>query len=269
MSAWKNSDWSNIISEVNGLAINPPRNQCDYGPSPLEPLPMIGPDHKWSKDDIRAVRRKLLEMRDDNRFEAPLVKWSESIISEMEWAILIGWKHIDEETWQDYDVLAQYVEVPISDSGQYTKTCCVPVEENPTAFEYGMRATVVWSWEGQHLTFGPLEMQVGPAGIPYRRASIYYHLVSSETRDGEVVSSFDGNVERGPWDIGCDGVLRIGAELKFAEISNYQEEIASAWIDQGISWQECLMNQPCGQALQAHQIVKTATISDFRIHIYN
>lgn len=86
MAVWKRKDWNEIIQRINDLSANPSQG-CD----PLPPLEEVGPNHRWSKSDIRTVQDRLTEICSENQFSAELRLWSQSVIDEINAAIAAGW----------------------------------------------------------------------------------------------------------------------------------------------------------------------------------
>jgi len=85
-SPWTREDWNNIITQVNDLAANP-----DAGCDPLDPLPLVDPDHIWTTSDITGVRDLLTQICKDNNFSTETRLWSQEIIDEIQEAIDNGW----------------------------------------------------------------------------------------------------------------------------------------------------------------------------------
>lgn len=83
---WTREDWNEIIRRVNQLAENP-----DPGCQPESTLEEVGPDHIWSKSDIRQVHDLLKRICGDNEFEDIPDLWKQSIIDEINEAIDRGW----------------------------------------------------------------------------------------------------------------------------------------------------------------------------------
>ena len=76
MGAFKRSDWNDIIDRANGLI-----NTCNN--TEVTPLNHVSENHIWTRADIEAVRSKLTELCSNASFSAPLIKWTQAIISEL------------------------------------------------------------------------------------------------------------------------------------------------------------------------------------------
>lgn len=72
-------DWNDILNRINALIAN-------NGLS-ATPLPLVVGQHRWSVTDIVAARNKLTEIGSTLIFVAPLVKWTQVIIDELNEAI--------------------------------------------------------------------------------------------------------------------------------------------------------------------------------------
>jgi hypothetical protein len=84
--AYKRTDWNSIIQRVNALCQSPSAG-CDA----VALLDEVGENHRWSVQNIQAVRDKLTEICSENTFTAELVKWKQDIVDEIEAAIARGW----------------------------------------------------------------------------------------------------------------------------------------------------------------------------------
>jgi hypothetical protein len=78
---FKLSDWNGIITDVN--------NKIDDCDCELPYLPLADSNHLWSAADIVAMRTTLqnLCIGSSPTFTAPLVKWSQAIVDELQTAI--------------------------------------------------------------------------------------------------------------------------------------------------------------------------------------
>lgn len=84
--AFTRDDWNLIIEQVNLLAESPPP-----GCTAKSRLELVGPNHIWTQDDVQQVRDKLTELCADHAFSADLKLWRQSIIDEINTAIVSGW----------------------------------------------------------------------------------------------------------------------------------------------------------------------------------
>jgi hypothetical protein len=101
---WTLDDWNDIIQRVNDLAQNP-----DPGCDPVDPLEEVEAPHIWKVQDVEDVRDKLMEICDENEFEAELEYWKQDIIDEIEEAIDNGWCNCEKCQAEDItDVIFSY-----------------------------------------------------------------------------------------------------------------------------------------------------------------
>lgn len=110
MSAWKRSDWNDIIQRVNALGANPPEEHCN----PVEGPEEVEEGHIWSRIDIEWVQDTLQEICNQNTFSRALVLWKQEVIDEIESAIAKGWCNCEPiEDWP-----------PCSNAGPPSETAC-------------------------------------------------------------------------------------------------------------------------------------------------
>ena len=93
--AYKLEDWNNLLDQVNDVITNPPED-TDCEDIEIDPIPHVGPDHKWSKADIQEVHDKLCQTCDDISFEPIPTRWKTSIITEIEDAMDEAWCECEE-----------------------------------------------------------------------------------------------------------------------------------------------------------------------------
>jgi hypothetical protein len=81
-------NWNKIIRDVNAIITDPPSNTDCNGKSPLDE---VGPDHLWSKGDIRLVQDVLKETCPDIEFEDIPDLWKQSIVDDIYKAMDQAW----------------------------------------------------------------------------------------------------------------------------------------------------------------------------------
>ena len=85
------SSWNYLLTRINNL-----NNQAPGICTPFQPpLPLVGEKHRWSVSDIVAARSRLQQICKDNTFTAPLTRWSNAILDELNAAINHGWCDCD------------------------------------------------------------------------------------------------------------------------------------------------------------------------------
>ncbi len=194
---WTRDDWNNIIRRVNDLSTNPPAG-CDA----WEPLPEVGPHHKWSTIDILAVRSRLFDMCNDSTFNTLAYKWKQDLIDEINTAIDNGWCGCEDQWTGPYTVENplqhdtrnefSYTE-PFDLGGQgWNPDCCqLP---SVTGVDSGHRWDDVYYWP-------PGDLQVGPAGITGRTIKLH---ISGTINYHEVRHYWVGEVNGGWYDFAND-----------------------------------------------------------------
>lgn len=85
------SSWNCLLTQINNL------NDQAWGLcTPFQPsLPLVGEKHRWSVSDVVAARNRLQQICKDNVFTAPLTRWSNAILDELDTAINSGWCDCD------------------------------------------------------------------------------------------------------------------------------------------------------------------------------
>lgn len=121
--------WNELIRQVNELASNP-----DGGCNSVSTLAEVGPNHKWSKSDIRAVQDKLREICDENEFDELKSIWRQHTIDEIEEALARGWCNCDTCQAETETVVLFDSEIPCVFGGQPTWGCgqnnpCIPPDD--------------------------------------------------------------------------------------------------------------------------------------------
>jgi len=92
-------DWNQLIRDVNDILQNP-----DDGCDPIDPLDEVSDPHRWSVDDIQAVRDKLIETCPDISFSEELRLWAPGPIDQIEAAMSEAWCNCcDEEFLHEED----------------------------------------------------------------------------------------------------------------------------------------------------------------------
>lgn len=79
MSSLTRDDWNTVLTDVNVVVTNPPAGVIC---TPLDPLPLVGPNHIWSRQDVLDVYLKLKQMYCSEAFVpwyAP-IRWNQSTI---------------------------------------------------------------------------------------------------------------------------------------------------------------------------------------------
>ena len=139
--------------------------------APLEALPEVEANHKWSVSDVTGLRDRLIEICADNTFDAPTTRWIYSILGELGDAIDAGWCGCGGLWTGPYSV--DYSSTTISDGYHSNSTS---TSESWDCNDDGIRENAtrvvdftLWStfprWSGGNL-------QVGPAGITGRFATL-------------------------------------------------------------------------------------------------
>jgi hypothetical protein len=88
MTAWKRTDWNNIITRVNDLCVAPPAETDCVA---IAILDQVDPDHIWTKADIQTVRDKLSAICSANTWTEELRLWAQATVDEINAAIAAGW----------------------------------------------------------------------------------------------------------------------------------------------------------------------------------
>jgi hypothetical protein len=202
--AWKRSDWNAIIQQVNDLSHNPPEG-CDA----LDPLPTVGPNHKWSRSDIYTLQERLLEMCDEDVFVGYHAKWAQSIITELNQAIDNEWCGCEPNQWEGpYEVEFAF------DTTTYPGSTIV--EEYEDFYCGGHWTATREIFPSTEWSFGPGEWQVGPPGITNRYARVQYTYAEThdrtETGQEDIHESWGGTATYyQTFSIDEDGWLRINS----------------------------------------------------------
>lgn len=84
---WTRAAWNSLLHDVNNLLASPPSSLCP----PVAQIPLVGPSHIWTKNDIRVVQNRLLQICPSNTFPTPLILWKQGLITDITNAITRGW----------------------------------------------------------------------------------------------------------------------------------------------------------------------------------
>lgn len=188
MSAWKLTDWNDIIQRVNDLSQNP-----DSGCDALEPLEEVTDPHRWSVMDIETVRDRLLEICKDNEFSAETVKWKQDIVDEINAAIATGWCDCCDLSEDGHGVTIEvYHGTPVDAISIYAPNMppiCTPgcIEETPPFAQIPLASII----NG---------LQVAPPGYRGRPWTCFGYYI----KDGGPFDAIAGDSGI----ISCDGVIR-------------------------------------------------------------
>jgi len=235
---WKRSDWNAIIQQVNDLIADRPQ-----GCAELTPLDEVGPDHRWSTNDISLVRSRLFDMCNDSTFNTLAYKWQKDVIDEINANITNGWCGC-EETWTG----PYSIDFPSSSD---TRNDVVYPADNwqiVDAWQYCDYDPQIWPITGttnyhtwDSVTYwSPFDLQVGPAGITGRTAKLMatgtiIRHGSMHQWMGWVNGGFQDNnwdyeepysLETATWSVGEDGYLHRPYEMALV-CNNHIQDITS------------------------------------------
>lgn len=207
---WTAAKWSDIITRVNNLAVNPAA-----GCNAVAPLDVFF-SYRWSVSEITAVRNKLKEICATNSFSAPTLKWTEAIIAEIETAISRGWCGCAAWTGPyeipftpSYRTFAGRTVSWSSGSGQYQVDSVRTYLPCSDAF-----------WWGNGFV-------VGPAGITGRFARVRWDSVTHDYwTDAIVPLSYD----LGPYTVGENGKLQMPGIINLASSGSYEGD-GQVWVE--------------------------------------
>jgi len=139
--------WNKVIQDVNELCENP-----DPGCDPIETLEEVGPDHVWIDEDVEKVRDKLMEICDENEFNAELDYWMHDIVQEISDAIDNGWCNCEKCQCEDEMISLQ----------RRTQDCIVVLLQ----FPYGMWPPPCSTWTKSFVPWPTFDWYSAALGTP-------------------------------------------------------------------------------------------------------
>ena len=85
---YKIADWNRLVKAVNEILEDPPEDsECE----PVDPLEEVSDPHRWSVKDIKAMQDALIETCPSLEFTEDLIKWTLSIIDDIEEGMDKAW----------------------------------------------------------------------------------------------------------------------------------------------------------------------------------